>query len=163
MHTSRGWKKVAVIAAFVAALFSSSLAPSYAFLDKTRFVAHLGIAYFCFHHWVLKPYQDGAFANDAPHRTSTIIKGGVALLFAVHEVQVAQKIAHESKDPLLQKLDSGVGSLATSFSTIGQKLKSGSFDPHDVDILKTVTGSLSSSAAANGAKIKDVPAALPGT
>jgi hypothetical protein len=29
--------------------------PSSAFLDKTRFVAHLGVAYFAFHHWVLLP------------------------------------------------------------------------------------------------------------
>lgn len=162
MRTSPGWKKVTVVAAFIMALFSASFAPSYAFLDKTRFVAHLGIAYFCFHHWVLKPYTEGAFANDAPHRTATIVKGGVALLFAVHEVQVAQKIAHESKDPLLQKLDGGVGALATSFSTIGQKLKGGTFDPHDVDLLKTVTGAVTTGAAADGAKIKDIPAPLPG-
>ena len=68
-------KRFVLIAAFIGAVLAGSVTPSFAFLDKTRFVAHLGIAYFCFHHWVLKPYQQGAFAGGAPHRISTIIKG----------------------------------------------------------------------------------------
>jgi len=56
------------ISAFVlaAALLIGSSSPASAFLDKTRFVAHLGVAYFCFHHWVLVPYEHGAFNAGAP-------------------------------------------------------------------------------------------------
>jgi Zn-dependent protease len=124
-----------------------AVTPSYAFLDKTRFVVHLGIAYFCFHHWVLKPYQEGAFANGAPHRVSTIVKAGAALLFAYHEVRVAHKIAVNSKSPLLQKLDGGLTALQSQFSTIGAKLKGGSF---------ALTAGFSSLAAAHNLPIKDV-------
>ena len=156
-------RRTVLIGAFVSAFLVGSLAPSYAFLDKTRFAAHLGIAYFCFHHWVLKPYQDGAFATGAPHRTSALVKGGAALLFAIHEVKVSEKIAHESKDPLLQKVDGGVETMMASFGTIGQKLKSGQFDPKDIEALKESTSAVATQAAADGATIKDVPVPLPGS
>lgn len=162
MNTRRSRQKSFVIVAFVVALLSASLGRADAFLDKTRFAAHLGIAYFCFHHWVLKPYQDGNFASGAPHRVATIVKGGAALLFAVHEVKVSEKIARLSKDPLLQKLDGGVASLATSFGAIGSKLRSGQFKPDEIDGLKTASDSVATDAAADGAKIKDIPVALPG-
>ena len=155
-------KKGLALGALVVALLSLSLGRADAFLDKTRFVAHLGVAYFCFHHWVLKPYQEGDFANGAPHRISTLVKGGAALLFAVHEVKVSEKIARNSPDPLLQKLDGGLTSLVGSFGAVGEKLKSGQFNPADIEGLKGLTGSVASGAAADGATIKDVPVPAPG-
>jgi len=155
--------KTFVAVAFVAALLSASFGRADAFLDKTRFVAHLGVAYFCFHHWVLKPYQAGDFQSGAPHRISTIVKGGAALLFAVHEVRVAEKIAHNSPDPLLQKLDGGLTSLMGSFSTVGQNLKSGHFNPSDIDGLKTAAEGLAAKAGMSGFNIKDIPVKLPGS
>ena len=113
MITRQYFKKAVVACALAAAMVAGAFAPASAFLDKTRFVAHLGVAYFCFHHWVLKPYREDAFAAGAPHRTAAIIKGGAALLFAVHEVRVAQKIAEKIKDPLLQKLDAVMAGLMT--------------------------------------------------
>lgn len=156
-------RKFAIVAAFVAGLLSVSLGRADAFLDKTRFVAHLGVAYFCFHHWVLGPYQAGNFASGAPHRISTIVKGGAALLFAVHEVKVSEKIARNSSDPLLQKLDGGLANLDQSFSAVGEKLKSGHFSPQDIEGLKGATDTVSAGAAADGATIKDVPVPAPST
>ncbi len=155
-------KKVTFVAALAVALVAGSLGRSEAFLDKTRFAAHLGIAYFCFHHWVMRPYEQGAFASGAPHRVATIVKGGAALLFAVHEVRVSEKIARTSKDPLLQKLDGGLQNLSGSFASIGQKLKAGQFNPGDVANLNLSAASLASAAAAGGTPIRDVPAAIPG-
>lgn len=163
MNTTHPWKRIVIAGALALAMLAGSASPSSAFLDKTRFLAHLGVAYFVFHHWVLKPYQDHKFDTGADHRTATIVKGGVALLFAVHEVKVSSKIAHESKDPLLQKLAGGIDNLGGSFASVGQKLKSGTFDPKDINILKTVTGGVQQQAAAGGAVIKDVPVAIPGT
>jgi hypothetical protein len=134
-----------------------------AFLDKTRFVAHLGIAYFCFHHWVLNPYRQGAFAPGAPHRIAALVKGGVALLFAVHEVRVAHDIAHKSSDPLLQKLDGEVAALTGSFAAVGEKMKAGHFDPNDADNLNNQANKVGGDSAAGGATIKDVPVPVPGT
>jgi len=151
------------VGAFLVALFSASFGRADAFLDKTRFVAHLGVAYFCFHHWVLKPYQEGDFAGGAPHRISTIVKGGAALLFAVHEVKVSEKIARTSNDPLLQKLDGELANLTGMFDTVGQKLKSGHFSPADITGLKSATDGVAADASASGATIKDVPVPSVGT
>lgn len=135
--------------------------PAAAYLDKTRFVLHLGVAYFCFHHWVLTPYRAGAFAPGAPHRLVAITKGGLALLFAVHEVRVAEAIARKSNDPLLRRLDSEIAGLSGTFGSIGERLKAGHFDPSDLNVLDQQAGTLSHDAAAGGAVIKDVPVALP--
>jgi len=144
-------------AALVLTLFVSFARPSNAFLDKTRFAAHLGVAYFCFHHWVLKPMQQGDFANGAPHRVASIVKGGAALLFAVHEVRVAERIARKSNSPLLHSLDGKIVGLATTFAAVGTALKAGHFAPDDVKGLTTSTTDVSAAAAAAGQPIKDVP------
>lgn len=157
------FSRAALALALVGALIAGSSRPADAFLDKTRFLAHLGVAYFAFHHWVLKPYEQGSFANGAPHRTVSIVKAGAALLFAYHEAKVSQRIAEKSKDPLLQKLDAGVTSLMGALTSVGTRMKAGQFYQGDMSTLTSQTSSLQSSAAANGAAIKDVPAAVPGT
>jgi len=161
--TTRIWSKPLVIVALVAAMLTGSISPSYAFLDKTRFVAHLGIAYYCFHHWVWNPYKEGKFSNGADHRTASMVKGGLALLFAYHEVKVSEKIAQKSHDPLLQKLAGAIPSMTGAFGAVGSKLKSGHFDPKDIENLNGLTGSVASQAAAGGTIIKDVPVPIPGT
>src|SRR5471032_702691 len=146
-----------LVAALVCALVAGFAKPSDAFLDKTRFVAHLGVAYFCFHHWVVKPYEAGEFANGAQHRTSSIVKGGAALLFAYHEVRVAQKIAHESKSPLLHALDNKLIGLGASFAAVGDSLKAGHFSMNDINGLKAQAEAFKTQAASAGEVIKDVP------
>ncbi len=149
--------RFALAAALTAALVLSFARPSQAFLDKTRFAAHLGVAYFCFHHWVVAPIQRGDFANGAPHRVASIVKGGAALLFAVHEVKVSEKIARTSNSPLLHKLDGKLVALAATFAAVGTSLKAGHFSPSDISGLGSATDSVSADAAADGAPIKDVP------
>lgn len=139
------------------ALFASFARPSNAFLDKTRFAAHLGVAYFCFHHWVLGPFQNHAFDNGAPHRTATIVKGGAALLFAVHEVRVAEKIAHNSHSRILHALDGKLLALTASFATVGTALKAGQFHPESIMALASSANIFSKDSAAAGETIKDVP------
>jgi hypothetical protein len=154
-------KRLVLVTALAVAIVTGSFTPSSAFLDKTRFVLHLGVAYFAFHHWVVKPYQEGAFASGAPHRISSIVKGGVALFFAYHEVKVAEKIARTSKDPLLQKLDGGLTNLETTFASTGQKFKSGDFNPADIVALTSAAGFVKGQASSEGVAIKDVPPPAP--
>lgn len=149
-------RKAFVYCALVLTLVSTLLTPSFAIFDKTRFVGDLGIAFFCFNHWVLKPYKAGAFEKGAPHRTSTMIKGGAALLFAVNRVHKANKIAHESKDPWLQKLAGSLDRMESSFSSVGANLKKGVFKPNEIDGINSNVGQISSASAANGATIKEV-------
>jgi len=163
MYAASYVKKTLVVVALAGAMLAGSFGPASAFLDKTRFVAHLGVAYFAFHHWVWNPYKQGAFTEGAPHRTAAIVKGGIALLFAVHEVKVAKKIADKSSDPLLQKLDQSLGTLTDNFGTIGQKLKSGSFNAKDLEALGGVAALVTSQASAHGINIKDIPIKIPGT
>lgn len=133
-----------------------------ALFDKTRFVLHLGAAYFAFHHWDLKPFQDGKFAAGAPGRTANLVKGGLALAFAAHEIVVARKVAANSKSPLLQKLDGQLNRLSTEMSTLGGRLKGGKFNPAELQALNTDTQNFSTDAASAGQTIKDVPVAIPG-
>ncbi len=140
----------------------SLLSPSFGLFDKTRFVTDLGVAYFSYHHWVAKPFKEGGFNNGAPKRTSSIIKAGAALLFAANRVKAANKIAHESKDPLLHKLGSSLDNMTSSFTTIGEKFKSGKFNKEDVGTLGGSLDQVDSRARAAKLKVRDVQVAIPG-
>src|SRR5580704_13255761 len=107
-------KKRLIICALALSLFVGMMRPAYALFDKTRFVAHMGAAFFAFHHWVWKPYKNGEFASGAPHRTKALLKGGAALLFAVHEVKVSEDIAHKSDSPLLHKLVAPIDAMSAA-------------------------------------------------
>jgi hypothetical protein len=155
-------KKISLAVALAAALTVGLARPSEALLDKTRFAAHLGVAYFCFHHWVSNPYREGKFVTGAPHRTASIVKAGAALLFAVHELKVANKIAHLSKDPLLHKLSDSVDNMTNSFTSVGQRFKSGKYNSSDIDTLNTSYAGMDGSARAAKVNVKDVPVAVPG-
>lgn len=144
------------------AVVAAPLSPAYAIFDKTRFALHLGAAYFAFHHWDLKPYQQGKFSAGAPGRTASMVKGGLALAFAAHEVSVARKVAHNSGSPVLQKLDAGLNNLSTEMSTLGGRLKGGNLDSADLKALDSDTQSLGAQSAAAGQPIKDVPVVIPG-
>ncbi|WP_424949456.1 hypothetical protein [Deinococcus sp.] len=149
-------------ATLLVAVVAAPLSTSSALFDKTRFVLHLGAAYFAFHHWDLKPFQQGKFSAGAPGRTANLVKGGLALAFAAHEVSVARKVAHNSSSPLLQKLDGGLNTLSTEMSTVGARLKGGNLNPADIQSLDTDTQKFGADSAAAGQPIKDVPVAIPG-
>jgi hypothetical protein len=126
-------KRRLLAAALVAALLTSVLAPSFApatnaaspaarnhahaaILDKTRFVLHMGFAYYAFHHFVYSRFHhkvvqsDGTvtyeneFAKGYPHRTANLVKAAVAILFTVHELKVAYDIANKSHSATLHAL-----------------------------------------------------------
>ena len=157
-------KRTRVVSALLTAVFFfAAVKPSNALFDKTRFVAHLGVAFFAFHHFVSQPYKAGSFQAGAPHRTKALVKGGAALLFAVHEVKVANKIAHKSSSPTLQAIAGKLDAMQTSFANVGAKLKAGNFDPKDVAALDGAVTDVGNSSAGAGAPIKDVPVAIPGS
>ena len=150
-------------AALCAALVMGFAGPSRAETDKARFAAHLGIAYYCFHHWVSNPYREGKFVASAPHRKATIVKSGTALLFAVRELKEAKKVARDSKDRQVQNLVRSLDSITDSFDTVGRKFKSGKFATADIDTLNGAFTTMDSSARAAKIEVKDVPATVPGT
>ena len=159
---TRNLKSFLLAASLAAALVVGLAKPSQALFDKTRFAAHLGVAYFCFHHWVSNPYREGKFTAGTPHRTASLVKAGAALLFAVHEVKVSNKIAHNSKDPLLQKLAGSLDNMQSSFASVGDRFKHGNFKKEDLDTLNGSYGSVDSDTKAAKINVKDVPVAIPG-
>lgn len=136
--------------------------PAYAMFDKVRFATDAGVAFFCFHRWVYQPYKEQAFASGAPHRTKAIIKGGAALLFSLNRLKAANKIVHNTKDPALMKLGTMLDGITSSFSNVGQRMKGGNFKAADAERINSSVDGLTSSAAASGIQVKDVPVAIPG-
>ena len=162
MYTLRAKSRQLVLGFIAALVLALSASPAYALFDKTRFVADLGLGFFAFHHWILKPYQEGKFAAGSPGRVGAIAKGALAALFVLREVRAAEKIAHTSKDPLLQKLDASLAGLSGSFTSLGQKFKAGQVDENAISSVNDSTTSLSTSAASGGLAIKDLPVKVPG-
>lgn len=128
-----------------------------ALFDKTRFVFHLGLAYFAFHHFVYNPYKAGDFKKGAPHRTAKIIKAGVALLVTYHELSKAYSIAKGSNSKTLQTLVKPLSALVGQASRIADKLKGGQYDNTEVTGLVNSANGFSRQATKNGVSIKDVP------
>src|SRR5690349_14945605 len=91
-------------AAAPAAPAASGMQSHAAFLDKTRFLAHVGAAYYAFHHWVYTPYKNGAFKSGTPGRVTAIAKAALALAFSYHELKVAYDIANKSSSKTLHAL-----------------------------------------------------------
>jgi hypothetical protein len=154
-------KKLTAICALLGAMLMVAPRPSYAFLDKTRFATDLGVAFFAFHHWVLTPYKNGAFAAGAPHRTAALVKGGAALLFAVNRVKAAENIANNSKSPTLQALIRPIHGMEAAFAAIGTRLKGGAYKSGDVSALDDVVKGVGTKSSAAGLPINDVAMALP--
>ncbi len=175
-------KRRIIVVTLVAALLTSIFAPAFsgnakaatpavthnqahtAFLDKTRFLLHMGAAYFAFHHWIYNPYKAHAFAKGASGRTKSIIKAGIAALFAVHELKVAYGIAKGSHSATLHALISPIDKLTAALQAAGSKFKSNpsSYSDATVGALSGSAGSLGTLASKAGYGIKDIPIGIPG-
>lgn len=168
-------KRTLLAITLVLALCAGVLAPSVAqpaaastshahpmFLDKTRFVLHMGFAYFAFHHFVWNKYKAGAFKSGASGRTANIIKAGIALLFAYHEVKVAYGIAKGSSSKTLQALVAPLDKLGATMSALGTKFKKGQYSDSDLTSLNTQANNFQSGAGKNGYGFQDKTVPVPG-
>jgi hypothetical protein len=145
-------KKQVAIYAIIAVFLTSMVVPSFAgranaasvssrtpahtqILDKSRFVLHVGAAYYAFHHFVYDRFRhkvvqsDGTttyenqFATGYPHRTANLVKAAVAILFTVHELKVAYQIANTSHSGTLHALVTPINALLGVTSTEYAKLR----------------------------------------
>jgi hypothetical protein len=172
----RTMRRSLAVGALAVALLFSATAPSLAgtagaathlrshpaLFDKTRFALHLGLAYFAFHHFVYNRYRQGAFKSGAPHRTSTIIKAGVALVFTAHELKVAYDIARKSNSGVLHALIKPLQGLVGTSQRVGDRLRGGQFNDAEVKNVINGANSFSSQATKNGISIKDIKVFVPG-
>lgn len=132
------------------------------FFDKTRFLLHMGLAYYAFHHWVISPWKAGSFKTGASHRVTAIVKAGLATLFAYHEVSVSYGIAKKSNSATLHAIIAPLGALQGLANKVGNELKKGNYNTADVNGLVNNVNSFGGKAAKNGLSIKDIVYKIPG-
>lgn len=123
---------------------SSQPATSFA---KTKFVLHAGLAFGAFHHFIYKPYKAGKLHGFG------LVKGGLAGLFAYHEVKLALTDARSS--PLLSRLLSPLTALSNKLQSLGSSLKGGSVDPTAIESTNTDVGVASAASKAAGQPISE--------
>ncbi len=150
-------------AAPVAAVHVASAVHTHpAFLDKTRFLLHVGLGFGAFHRYVYARYRNGSFAAGAPKRTSNLIKAAIALVFTIHEFKVAYGIAENSNSQTLQAIVRPLNNLAGQAGYLTTKFKRGQYNPSDVQALNNNANQFQSFAANQGYKISDRTVTVPG-
>ncbi|MGI8827343.1 MAG: hypothetical protein ACR2JC_17215 [Chloroflexota bacterium] len=120
--------------------------------DKTKFLLHLGAAYYAFHHFVYSPYKAGKLSR---HHLFTVGKAVLALVFAGHEVHTAYTLAKNSNSKTLHVLIAPMTALSSTFAAIGAKFKHGQVSSSDVTALNGQTSSFSGLAKSHGFPIVD--------
>jgi hypothetical protein len=107
---------------------STATTPNVGHLPTAKFVLHAGLAFGAFHRYIYKPFKAGQL-HGFSHKL-TIIKAGLAGLFAYHELKLAIKDAQAS--PTLSKLVAPVTALGDKLKGVGSSVKSGNFDPSSI-------------------------------
>jgi len=104
-----------------------------AFLDRTRFLVDMGVAFWCIHH-VYAKYKTGYYASGEKDRTKHIIAAGVILFIAYNRLQAAYKRANESNSKTLHALVAPINALLgkTNSTATALKWSSTTFDSQAV-------------------------------
>lgn len=136
--------------------------PAFA-LDRARFVARMGAAFYAMDTYVLAPAKSGALASGNKTATSQAV---AALTFACTQLGMAYSVAKSSSIKSLQALASDVKSLQSSCTSTAQGIKSGKITKTTiqakVNALKAKKTSLQKKASATGVKINDVKTKISG-
>ncbi len=133
-----------------------------AFLDKTKFIAHIGVAYYAFHHFIYLRFKNGGFQSGAKGRIGNFVKAALAGAFAYHEVRVALGIANNGNSAILGKLVSPLNSLSAGFGSLLTKLQGKSATASDFNNLNSQATSFQQMAGSKGAGFNDIPVSVPG-
>lgn len=138
-----------VSAAATGAPVASTSPTRLAFLDRTRFLLHAGLAFFIVHHEYTR-YREGYFRAGTPGRVRHMIVAAVALAVAYHEAHVAYRIAQGSTSRTLHALAAPLAALSGSLSTVTARLKGGQVHASDFSGLNGATGRINSTAGSSG-------------
>jgi hypothetical protein len=117
-----------------------------------KFALHAGLAFGAFHRYIYKPFKAGDFAHPSTHKAA-LVKGGLAALFAVHEIKIAAQDARSSK--VLSKLGAPIAALETKLGSLGTDLKAGRSNGSLIQSTNTDVTSIGSQSAASGTTIKE--------
>ncbi len=155
-----GRASAAAPSAHVAAAPQAQPAFSFPKFDRTRFLADMGIAFWCIHH-VYTKYKTGYYASGEKDRTKHIIAAGVVLFIAYNRLQAAYKRANESNSKTLHALVSPINALLNKTNSTATALKGGAFNPTSVNDLNSTTSRVGSQANSGGYSVKDIPVGVP--
>lgn len=147
--------------AAIPAVRPASAAATHAeFLERTRFLADLGLAYYAFHHFVYARYQNGGFSYGTRGRAANFVKAGIALLFAYNRMSAAEKIAAKSHSHLLHILASPLTLLVGGVVLERTRLQHGQYQAGDMRQLGDSFDSFNRTATAKGYAIRDLPVTI---
>jgi hypothetical protein len=119
---------------------------------KTKFVAHSGLAFGAFHHWLWKPFEAGTFKSGASGRIGAFIKGGLAALFVKREIRLAT--TDVQADPTLCKaIIAPLDKVGDTVQAAFDKLKGG--DASGITDLNSSIGGIESTSQTNGVAIQE--------
>lgn len=127
-------------------------------LATAKFVLHAGLAFGAFHRYIYKPLRAGDFKSLLHHKLA-VLKATAAATFVVHELGLASVDAKAS--PSLRKLASQLTLLSAGFGAALTKLKSGHFNPLEIETASSVIESIERAAAAGGATITESSPTVP--
>lgn len=131
-----------------------------AFLDRTRFLVDMGVAFWCIHH-VYTKYKTGYYAVGEKGRTKHIIAAGVVLFIAYGRLKAAYKRANESNSKTLHALVAPIDALLNKTNSTATALKNGAFNTTSVNDLNSTTSAVGNQAGSAGYTVKDIPVGVP--
>jgi hypothetical protein len=132
---------------------STSSTPNVGRLPTVKFVLHAGLAFGAFHRYIYKPFKAGDFSGGVFKHKLTVVKAGLAGLFAYHELKLALKDAQAS--PKLAKLIAPITALADKLKSIASSVKSGKPDASSLSSANGDITSVSGLASAAGISVPD--------
>jgi hypothetical protein len=118
-----------------------------------KFVLHVGLAAYAFHHWIYNPFKAGLL-HPLSHPV-VAAKAALAAVFVYHELKLAVADAKSSK--ILSELFAPVVALADKAKALGNSLT----DSAAINGVQTGAGRIVQAAGAKGIQVPDVPVATP--
>jgi hypothetical protein len=114
------------------------------------FLAHAGLAYYVFDHYIYKPYKAGDLTHGFTHKLK-LVEAGLAAVFVYHEMKLAITDVKGSK---LAFLAVPITALVAKLSGLGSKLGGG--DTSALSGVEGDLGAIQSQAGAKGFNIKQI-------
>jgi hypothetical protein len=123
-----------------------------------RFALHAGLAFGAFHRYIYAPAKAGQLKNLASHK-AVVAKGAAAAFFVGHELKLATAAAKVS--PALSKLYPQLVVLSQGFSAALARLKTGHFNPVEIETAEAAIEGIEHAAAAAGSPVTEHVPAIP--
>ncbi len=120
---------------------------------KTKFVANAGLAAGAAYQWIVKPYRAGKFKKGAQGRTTTMVKAGLAGLFAYNRLKAAADNA--KGDPALAKAVAPLTAGIEKLKGLDTKIRKGEADEGDIGAFQSVINDIKDAGKSAGAEVKN--------